>query len=488
MVWIDGRTLTCLDVVEVSRGLRQVAVTEAALDRVTRSWRLAGERAAARPVYGRTTGVGANRDVGLTPAAGLDEVTHDAGHGLRLLRSHAGGAGPLLPPEIVRAMLVVRVNQLCAGGAGVRPELVVALLELLDAQALPAVHRYGGVGTGDLTALAETALALLGERPWAEGDFRVVPIDSADALAFLSSNAATLGEAALAAHDLAVLADAALVVAALSFLAVDGNTEAYAEAALAGAPVAGQVEVGRRLRKLLADARPAARLQDPFGFRALPQVHGPVLDALTALRQAVEVQLNAAAENPLVSLEAGDVLHHGGFFTVALALALDTARAAVAQSAAHGLGRLAALAEPANSGLAPFLATGPPGSSGVMIVEYTVASALAAIRACAAPVVAGSVTLSRGVEDGASFSPEAARRTSELVLAYRVVVASELVVAVRALRQRGVAPRGDRLRAAYDAAAAVLDPDMADRDLAADLAAAQDLLDVLARFVPDAVS
>ena len=478
-VSIDGRTLTCRDVVKVSRGLRKVAATDEALDRVARSWRLAGERSAVRPVYGRTTGVGANRDVTLEPAAGLDGVPVDAQHGLRLLRSHAGGAGPPLPTELVRALLVVRMNQLCAGGAGVDPALVHALGEALDSGALPLVHRYGGLGTGDLTALAEVALTFLGERPWAQGHHPVVPIASADALAFLSSNAATLGEAALASYDLDRLAEAALVVAALSFVAVEGNTEAYAEAVLAGAPAPGAVEVARHLRELVSSEGAAARLQDPFGFRALPQVHGPVLEALAGLRQAVEVQLNAAAENPLVSLEAGEVLHHGQFFTVSLALALDFARAAVAQSAAHGLGRLNALAEPANTGLAPFLATGPAGSSGVMIVEYTVASALAALRADASSVVSGSVTLSRGVEDGASFSPEAARRTTELALAYRVVVAGELVVAVRALRQRGAPPRGERLRAAYETAASVLDPEMADRDLAADLAAAQDVLPAL---------
>ena len=218
----------------------------------------------------------------------------------------------------------------------------------------------------------------------------------------------------MASHDLDVLAEAALVVAALSFVAVDGNREAYAEAVLAAAPQPGSVEAAALLRELVSSEGAAARLQDPFGFRALPQVHGPVLDALAALRQAVEVQLNAAAENPLVSLEAGEVLHHGQFFTVSVALALDGARAAVAQSAAHGLGRLNALSEPAHTGLAPFLAVGAAGSSGVMIVEYTVASALAAVRAAAASVVWGSVTLSRGVEDGASFSPEAARRTTEL--------------------------------------------------------------------------
>jgi len=148
---------------------------------------------ARREVYGRTTGVGANRD---TPVAGADA----AGHGLRLLRSHAGGGGPLIAPELSRAMLVVRINQIAAGGSGVDPGVLGPLASAVNAGLSVPVPAWGAIGTGDLTGLAAAALCLLGERAWVPQppDPPRFALASADALAFLSSNAATLGEAALA--------------------------------------------------------------------------------------------------------------------------------------------------------------------------------------------------------------------------------------------------------------------------------------------------
>src|SRR5690242_725459 len=146
-----------------------------------------------RQVYGRTTGLGANRDQ-TVPDTDLEE------HGYRLLRSHAGGSGPLIAPELSWAMLVVRVNQIAAGGSGVDPGVLGPLLDAVNAGLWVPVPRYGAIGTGDLTALAAVALCLLGERDW-HGDEAPTsqprfPLASADALAFLSSNAATVGEAA----------------------------------------------------------------------------------------------------------------------------------------------------------------------------------------------------------------------------------------------------------------------------------------------------
>ena len=110
-------------------------------------------------MYGRTTGVGANRSVQVT----------DGGHGLRLLRSHAGGAGPMLSAPLARAMMVVRLNQLAAGGSGVDPAVLPVLAEALNRGLIPPVRSVGAIGTGDLGALASTALCILGERPWLDG-------------------------------------------------------------------------------------------------------------------------------------------------------------------------------------------------------------------------------------------------------------------------------------------------------------------------------
>src|SRR4051812_14626619 len=157
-VELDGRGLTVPDVVRLADAAAAPAVAPDALDRARRSWQAAGLLAAAGRLYGRGTGVGAHRSV---PVAAQDE----AEHGLRLLRSHAGGAGALLAARQVRAMLAVRANQLLAGGSGIQPAFITALTDALRLGVHPAVNEYGGLGTGDLTALAQTRLTLIGERP-----------------------------------------------------------------------------------------------------------------------------------------------------------------------------------------------------------------------------------------------------------------------------------------------------------------------------------
>ncbi|MGH3267271.1 MAG: aromatic amino acid lyase, partial [Trebonia sp.] len=212
-------------------------------------------------------------------------------------------------------------------------------------------------------------------------------------------------------------------------------------------------------------------IQDPFALRALPQVHGPLLDALRTLDAMVTRLANAHAENPTY---AGDgVVHHGGFHLAYLAQALDAARLALAQAAQLSLARLSMLCAPEVTGLPAFLADGRPGSSGVMVVEYVVASALAQLRTLATPAGLQTVILSNGVEEDASFAALAARQALDAVASYRTVLAGELVAAVRCLRRKGLAPRP--LRALLDACAD-LDPSIADRDLTADLQRAEALL------------
>jgi len=216
-----------------------------------------------------------------------------------------------------------------------------------------------------------------------------------DAPAFISSNAATLGEAAVACHELRQLLAAALPVAAFSHLAVDASMEPYAPAVHAACPHPGQQAVAAAMRGLLTgQTRPAARIQDPYGYRAFPQVHGPVVDTAGRADATVAIKLNAAAENPLVDVAGDTVWHNGNFHTASVGLALDAVRAALFQTAALSAARLGTLVEPAFTGLAPFLATDPAPSSGIMILEYVSHSAVADIRRLAAPAALGSAVLS----------------------------------------------------------------------------------------------
>ncbi|MFI9172205.1 aromatic amino acid ammonia-lyase [Streptomyces lincolnensis] len=476
LVVLDGIGLGVEDVVRLADGTARPVPATDGMKRVTQSWDAARQIAATGRVYGRSTGVGANRNEDVPTEAAAE-------HGLRLLRSHAGAIGEELPARQVRAMLAVRANQLLAGGAGLRPTVVTALCEALENGAYPVVNEFGSVGTGDIAALAQVGLALAGEHPWrGPGAPAAQPVDNNDALAFISSNALTLGQAALALHELRALVEATQVVAALSLLAVDGSHEAYAAPVHAARPHRGSGEVARRMRELVgAEDRPTpplGRIQDPYGFRCLPQIHGPAQDAADALEEVLAVEINAAAENPLISPEDMAAYHHGGFYQAQLALSLDHFRLALTQVARLSTSRLSTLNEPAFTRLKPFLADAEPASSGVMILEYAAGAALGDLRAFSAPASLGHAVLSRGVEEQASFASLAARQTLRACGAYRLVVGCELVAAVRALRQRGLRADPDLpVGRALELAEAVLDEDPADRPLTHDVTAAAALLD-----------
>jgi len=415
-------------------GLLEVELTETARGRMAVAHRTAQHTARDHEVYGFTTGVGANRDV---------EVAGELqAHTLRLLRSHAAGLGDPLPEEIVRATLLVRLAQMAAGAGGNRPLVADALAAVLREGPLPRLRQLGGIGTGDLTVLAQLALALAGEadpRDPSELPHRL-DIEPGDALPFMSSNAATFATALLAWADLADLLDAGLGVAALTFHALEGNREAFDAAVAAARPLAGLTAVAARMRALTADAPPAARLQDPFGLRCLPPVAGALNDALVGLEDVLAIEINAGAENPLFA--DGRALHHGGFHAATCALALDGVRLALVPFASLSAARLTHLMAPELSGLTPFLAIDEPGASGVLIAEYLAADALARLRAEAVPAVLGSASISRGLEEHASFAWQAAGQARRAVTHVRTVVALEWVVAERALRMRSVAPGG----------------------------------------------
>ncbi|HEV2778596.1 MAG TPA: aromatic amino acid ammonia-lyase [Actinophytocola sp.] len=477
MLVVDGANLTCADVEAVAehRDIR-VAVAPDALRRADQAWRLVPELTARRQLYGHTTGVGANRDEVVDLAA-----AHE--HGRRLMRSHAGGTGEVMPIDLTRAMLLVRLNQLAAGRSGVHPRLLTALADALTTGAVPRVHRTGAIGTGDLTALADTGLTLAGERPWAIGDLPPVPFDAGDALAFQSSNAATIAEAVLAGQELGRLLRASHAVAAMSFIALDGSPEAYATPVHAARPHPGQVECAadmRRLLGMLGVPKPGSRIQDPYGLRAFPQVQGPALDAHRYLRDVLTIEINASTENPMISVETGDAFHHAHFHTAYVAVALDRLRATVHHVAELSAARLGDLVEPTLTGLPAFLAAGPRGSSGVMILEYVAHDALAQLRQSALPVTIGTAVVSRGLEDHASFATHAARSARHVATAYRHVLACELVAATRALRMRSASLLDLPVRTAFDRADAVLDKDLNDRPLSGDIAGAAAVLDSLA--------
>ncbi|MGI9155177.1 MAG: aromatic amino acid lyase, partial [Marmoricola sp.] len=230
MIELDGRHLALADIVAVARRREPARLADEARERVRASQLYAEEVAARRPIYGRSTGVGGNRDLILADPA---SQAH------QLLRSHATSSGARRSEERVRAMLLIRLNQLAADGNGIDPELLDALAAMLALDALPPVREGGSIGTADLAALATTALALVGEIPTAPALESTADFGAGDALTFMSSNAAVLADAALAVADLDRLARAAPVIAALGFAAVRGNKEAFDPAVELATPFPG---------------------------------------------------------------------------------------------------------------------------------------------------------------------------------------------------------------------------------------------------------
>jgi histidine ammonia-lyase len=477
---LDGHSLDLDALGRAARGDR-ATVDPDALARVATGHELAAAASRRRAVYGWTTGVGAARDQDTEGA--LD-------HGLRLLRSHAAGWGEPLPPPVVRAALLVRANQLLAGGSGANPALVTALADLVGAadDDLPVVHRHGSLGTGDLTGLAEVGLTLIGERERAGGATRAdLEIASSDALPLMSSNAFSIAEAGLHAASLRGLAQAANTVCALSFVALQGNPEAVSSAAAAAMPFPAGAEVARRVHELLDGQRgEPVHLQDFFGLRTWPQVHGPLVDALLALEKVVETAANTASENPLFTATGGEaeVTHHGGFHAAYLVLAVDTTLLALTRSAQGVQSRVSHTLTDTGTGLPLFLAETTMGSSGLLIAEYVAASALSLIRGVAStPSSVQTVSVSAGIEDDASFAGQAALRLGQAIAAYRRMLAVELVCTVRALRMRGVVPVG-RLGEAY-ARCEALPAGIGDRDLSPELELAEQIVAGYAVAAPE---
>ena len=292
---LDGHSLD-LDALERGRPGRRASIDPAALERgraVAPARR--GGQLAPQPVYGRTTGVGAARD---------ESTDSEVDHGLRLLRSHAAGWGEVCRPRSSAPRWPCAPTSCWPAARARTPRWPQALADLVGApDGGPAGRPPLRLARAPATSRRSprSGLALIGERERAGGERRAdLQLTSADALPLMSSNAFAIAETGLHAASLHALARAADTVCALSFVALQGNPEAVSETAAAATPFRGAQEVARVLRELLAD-QPGepAHLQDFFGLRTWPQVHGPVLDTVLDLKAVVETAANTASENPL---------------------------------------------------------------------------------------------------------------------------------------------------------------------------------------------
>ena len=407
-------------------------------------------------VYGLTTGVGALKR---HPVLAQEEYNR------MLILDHCVGHGPTAPAEFVRAAMVVRAHGLALGGAGVHPRVVESLVAALNAGVVPDVHLIGSVGQGDLSPLAEIARSLMGQSPggdrMAEAGLSPVRLGPGEALAFMSSNAFSIGIAALGAARAATALCALERSAALSFEAVDANVSAVDPIVAHVRPYEGLRRAVERLRveltggTLLAGSRPPRAIQDPLCYRITPQTLAAAHHGLAEAWRVVETELGSSSENPVVLPDRDGIVANGNFDSTPLTVAVDYARLGIAQVATIANERILKLLDPRFSGLAAGLRDDPASAGdGIGVAGHGATALTAEIRLLASPVCLEQPTsaLAEGIEDRVSLAPIAARRLHEMAGHMIRLAAVELVCAAQAVDLRGVsAELGEGTAAAYRA-------------------------------------
>ena len=466
---LDGTSLTIAQVVHAARHSACRVVSRPAALSALEASRARVERALAsgQTIYGINTGFGKLANVRIAPGD-LDRLQ------VNLIRSHAAGVGEALPPEIVRALMLLRANVLLRPTSGVRPALVEALLAMLNAGIIPVVPEQGSVGaSGDLAPLSHVALVLMGEGEVLEHGARVpagpvlagaglTPYRFApkEGLAFINGTQAQTAILALLVHDAEVLWRTAVGAAAMSLEALRGTPTPFDARIHEARPHAGQIEAARVIRELLKDSAIREshregddRVQDAYSLRCTPQVLGACLDAIQFAARTAAVELNASTDNPLV-FENGDVLSGGNFHGQPVAQALDFLAITLTTLQAIAERRVERLVNPDLSQGLPAFLTGDPGlSSGYMMVQITAAALVAESRAIAYPASIGSIPTDANQEDFVPMGMGAAYKARRILANAVHVVATELLCAAQGLDLllpltpgRGVGQLWERLR------------------------------------------
>ena len=452
------------DVVRVARASAAVAVTQETLDRVTQA-REVVERLAAGdvPIYGVTSALGAN--TGKAIAEG-----ERAAYQLRAIRARAVGVGPRHPPEVVRAAMFARAAGMACGGSGVSPAVLQMLVAMLNAGVHPVVPSRGSIGVADLAPLSHIALVLIGQGeaelggmvlPGADALSRAglspVTLGAKDGLALISANAVTVGHAALVLDECMRALDAFNVAAALSFEAFRANLTPLDPRVQSARQARGQQEIAQRLVTLLEQSGlwrqgAARRVQDPLSFRCVTQVHGAALAALATARDDVEVELNSAADSPLVLSASNEMLSNGNFHVPALALAFDTLAMALSHCATLCVGRCQRQYSPALSELPLQLTSRGPEHSGFATIQKTLTALANEIRHLANPASLDFMPVSESVEDHAPMAANVVAKASRMTPLLREIAAIELLTAAQGIDLRPVPLHtlGHGARAAYD--------------------------------------
>jgi histidine ammonia-lyase len=471
---LTGDDLTVEDVWAVAVEGGPVELADSARTRMTAARELV-ERAAhgtSEHTYGINTGFG--RFVSQTIPEELTEELQ-----VRLLRSHACGVGEPYPPEVVRAAMLLRANTLAKGYSGARPEVAGLLVECVSRGVLPHVPSRGSVGaSGDLAPLAHLALPLIGEgQAWIEGELLpgadalgrvgLAPIRllAKEGLSLVNGTQFMAAMAALGLLRAERAARAADIACAISLEALQGSRTSFLPQIQALRPLPGQAAAAANVLRLLEDSkineshRWCDQVQDAYSLRCAPQVHGATRDLLAYVRATVEVEVNAATDNPLVLVDDELLVSNGNFHGQPVGFALDALAMAVAELASISERRIERLVNPSLSGGLPAFLTPDGGlNSGFMIPQYVAASLVSENKVLCHPASVDSIPTSAGQEDHVSMGNASGLKANTVLGNVERTLAIELLAScqgveflaplepgagVRAARAfvRGVSPR-----------------------------------------------
>lgn len=493
---LDGSSLTIRELVEVARDGTGVDLSKESVERIERSRKVL-ERLAeeGKTIYGVTTGFGALSNTRITLAQASQLQTN-------LLRSHACGVGDSLPLDAVRALMLLRLNTLAKGLSGVRLQVPRLIQNFLNKRIHPKIPSKGSVGaSGDLAPLSHMALALMGEgvvefhgdhvsalKAIRGAGLSPLKVTMKEGLALNNGTQMSTAVAALVVHDAEQLLKLAEVAAAVSLDALCAFTQAFDPRIHEARPFKGQVDSARNIRKLLKASKLVRErvkgehesAQDPYSLRCSPQVLGAAREAVSFARRLVEVELNAATDNPLIFADTSDVLSGGNFHGQSIGLSMDVTSIGLATVANLSERRTYLLLDPhLSKGLPPFLVAAKQASglhSGLMAVQYTAAALASENKVLAHPATVDTIPTSGGMEDFVSMSPTAGLKARAILRNTRRVVAIELICGTQALDIRGPNKCGRGARAAYKKIRQRVAMVRQDRPLAGDIEAVTEMI------------
>lgn len=463
VIKINGNDLTIEDVIKVARFGAKVELDENQIDAILTSRSYVEDALAkGQAIYGINTGFGKFADVAISEKE-LDLLQKN------LIYSDACGVGEGFDKEIVRAMMLLRVNAISKGYSGVLMDTIECLINMLNNNVHPVVREKGSVGaSGDLCPLAHMVLPMLGQGE-AEYNGEILPgkvamekagvdtivLKAKEGLALINGTQAMMANAVLAVYDTEKLLKEADIVASLTVDALEGIIDAYDERIHLIRPHKGQIDVAENMRTLLKNSKRVTRqgekrMQDAYTLRCIPQIHGASRLAFDYVKQTIETEINAVTDNPLIFPgEDGACISGGNFHGQPIAIAADTLGILAAEIANVSERRVERLVNPALSGLPAFLCKNGGINDGFMIPQYVAAALVSENKVLAHPACVDSIPTSANQEDHVSMGTIGARKARTIINHAQHVVSIELLCAAQAADFGDVEKLGDGSKTAY---------------------------------------